>query len=146
MRYFETTRKFLSHSRIWQRKCLRGSFWDNLEEIILQNALLVNLSVWKWFWSYRHKAVDLSMKRFVHEKGMALSEKIHAREYNPSLCPWGEEQHGIILLSETFETKRYSRAGLYSCVYAAKEITRHSHFSAFRGVISASWNTKSCWN
>jgi len=140
MRYFKTIRKFLS--QIWQRKCLRDSFWDNPEEIILRNALLVNLSVWKWFWSYRHKAVDLSMKRL----GMALSGKIHAREYNPSLCLWGEEQPGIILLSETFETKRYSRAGLYSRVYAAKEITRHSYFSAFRGVISASRNTKSCWN
>lgn len=70
--------------------------------------------------------------------GMALFEKIHVRGssiirvYVP-----GKKSNLELYCYQEHSRRNDTHAQDYTLVYAAKEITRHSHFSTFRRVISA---------
>lgn len=76
---------------------------------------------------------------------MALFGKIHVRDSSIiRVCAPGEKSSPELYCYQEHSRRNDTRVRDYSLVYAAKEITQHSHFSAFRGVISAPQNAKSC--
>lgn len=126
-----------------QNNYSKHSFRDNLKQIILQSTLLSgwNFSVWKWFCS-------TDIKRWVCPwKGWEW--RFSGKSTRGSLiraCVPGEKSSPELYCYQRHSRRNDTRSQNCILVYVAKEITRNSYFSAFRRVICATQNMKSCWN